>query len=261
MDSNGSYPRIGGITIQRLVARRALNSIYKGYHHATGGAVAVKMHTSNSAKLRAYFAQEVRTLQTLCHLSMTPRYIESGTIDTFPFHVCVWTNGSVASEIIDGGCEDDLDRIVLLVRSVARCVETLHFNGFCHRDISPEHIYRRDDGSVLIIDYGMACPFWSLGAREKELYAGYDLLAVGMLFCELLLARRVFGYRTASMIKEIAVVWKCLSDTSLLPAGVLRALKYALGAPSEFGCIDASNLVARPGRFARMLEMPRGLPR
>jgi serine/threonine protein kinase len=257
MGSNGSYPGIDGITIRRLVARRALNSVYAGHHHATGETVAIKMHTSNSAKLRAYFAQEVRTLQTLHHLPTTPRLIESGTAAAFPFHVCVWAKGSVVSEMIDGGCEGDLDEIVTLARAVARCVETLHSNGFCHRDISPEHIYRRDDGSVQIIDYGMACPFTSLGVREKQLYAGYDLLAVGMMFCELLLGKRVFSYRTPSMIEQVAAVWKHLSDISLLPADVQQALKYALGAPSEFGCLDPSNPVARPGRFARMLEVYR----
>jgi serine/threonine protein kinase len=249
-----TYPKIAGITILKESEQRRFNTIYQGYHHETNSIVAIKIHTSKSQKLQYYFQQEVEVLRKLSNLSVAPNYVASGTAEFLPYHVCTWAQGSTVSEIIELGLIDDLDQIVALIRSIASSVETIQACGFCHRDVSPEHIFLRSDGSVLIIDYGMACLLQSFGVEERNRYGGYDTLAIGMIFCELLVGKLLFNYRTPAIIRDVSIVWSSLLGSSLLPAYVSEALKYALSARSEFGCMDQQGHAAQPGQFAQMLN-------
>jgi len=250
-------PAIEGLALESLAASRTLSRVYKGRHLDTGDVVAVKVLTADTAKSRRYFEQEILILRRLQAIATTPRLLGSGCAGRQLYHVCGWARGYPLSMMLDRHLCDDLDQIVSIIRSLSLCLERMHENGICHRDVSPEHIYVDDQGSLTLIDYGMASPFRSLDPLQIERFAGYDTLAIGMVFSELLLGRRIFSYRKPALTYEIAAVSESLQDTALLPPQLRRALHYALGAPSEF-CHSTSALGrVRPGHVAGMLDQTR----
>ncbi len=65
------------------------------------------------------------------------------------------------------------------VRTLIRVIENLHKIGILHRDMKPSNIIVKEDGEVVIIDFGSACfsknedkevPFVSKGFSAPELY-------------------------------------------------------------------------------------------
>jgi tetratricopeptide (TPR) repeat protein len=70
----------------------------------------------------------------------------------------------IAMERIDGANLGELvaqgpirtDRVIAMARSLARALVRVHAGGFIHRDLKPDNIYRRRDGSIVILDLGLA---------------------------------------------------------------------------------------------------------
>lgn len=250
-------PAIEGIALESLAASRTLSRVYKGRHLATGDVVAVKILIADTVKSKSYFEQEILTLQRLQAIATTPRLLGSGRAGSRLYHVCRWARGCPLSMMLDQHLCDDLDKIVSIIRSLSLCLEIMHANGICHRDVSPEHIYVDDRGLLTLIDYGMASPFRSLDPLKTERFAGYDTLAIGMVFSELLLGRRIFSYRKPALTHEIAAVSASLLDMALLPPQLRRVLHYALGAPSDFCRSTSASRMVRPGHVAELLDQAR----
>ena len=58
--------------------------------------------------------------------------------------------------------EDDVYRVVRDIRAFSRKIALLHAKGKLHMDISPDNIFRRNDGSIVPLDFGGVC-----GVHEK----------------------------------------------------------------------------------------------
>jgi serine/threonine-protein kinase len=60
--------------------------------------------------------------------------------------------------------------VLNLLRSLLEATLAAHGQGVVHRDIKPENVFLRDDGQVLLLDFGMA-----------KLTAGLDLAVSGFM--------------------------------------------------------------------------------
>lgn len=124
-----------------------------------------------------------------------------------------------------------------LLGQVAAALQAIHENGIVHRDLKPENIMFRDDGSLAIVDFGIAklmsdansltqtghilgTPYYLSPeqARGEALDGRSDLYSTGIMFFEMLARRRPFTATT-----PIAMVSKHLNDPiPRLPAGLER---------------------------------------
>ena len=70
----------------------------------------------------------------------------------------------IAMDRIEGGNLGDLvaqgpiriERVIAIARLLAEALVAVHAGGFIHRDLKPDNIYRRNDGSIVILDLGLA---------------------------------------------------------------------------------------------------------
>lgn len=49
-----------------------------------------------------------------------------------------------------------IERVIAMARLLAEALVAFHAGGFIHRDLKPDNIYRRTDGSIVILDLGLA---------------------------------------------------------------------------------------------------------
>ncbi|MBR4416646.1 MAG: serine/threonine protein kinase [Victivallales bacterium] len=148
---------IGDYRIVALLGRGGFADVYRA-DGANGESVAIKILHKLDDKSRARFVRESEILSQIKHRNI-PRLLSFGSYGDRPYMV---------TELLKG-CElPDSDRkIVKFLEQIMSAVEELHRHGFVHRDIKPDNILARDDGTPVLIDFGLASPV-SVAKRETE---------------------------------------------------------------------------------------------
>jgi serine/threonine protein kinase/tetratricopeptide (TPR) repeat protein len=151
--------RLGAYAIVRLLGRGGMGMVFLG-ERVDGSFVkhvAVKVVGAPvaSESLLRRFAVERQTLAQLEHPNIA-RLLDGGaTPDGFPYLVMEYVPG----EPIDRHCELhglDVDARLRLFLDVCGAVEHAHRNLVVHRDLKPSNILVTPDGTVKLLDFGIA---------------------------------------------------------------------------------------------------------
>lgn len=73
--------------------------------------------------------------------------------------------GRTLGETIDAGGRLSVSTVVRLAIQLLDAVQAVHRAGFLHRDIKPSNVHLCEDGRVVLIDFGIACPIADLDHR------------------------------------------------------------------------------------------------
>ncbi len=149
-----------------------------------------------------------------------------------------------------------LDEALGIVRQIAEAIEAAHEKGIIHRDLKPANIKLRPDGTVKVLDFGLAkifemeaarasvsdspdrsasIPGMVLGtaaymapeqAKGQEADRRADVWGVGCVLFEMLTGRAVFEGDTNGDI--LAEVLKTDPDWRQLPEGTPEAIRHLL---------------------------------
>jgi len=106
------------------------------------------------ARLRR-FAAEQRTLAQLNHSSIARLYDANTLPDGTPWFVMEYVDGVP----LDQYCEEhkcSIEGRLKLFRAVCEAVEYAHQHGVIHRDLKPSNVLVKPDGSVRLLDFGIA---------------------------------------------------------------------------------------------------------
>ena len=148
---------VGDYRIIALLGRGGFADVYRA-SGKDGESVAVKMLHKLDDKSRARFVRESEILSQIKHRNI-PRLLSFGCCGDRPYMV---------TELLKGYELPSSDhRVAVFLRQIMSAVEELHRHGFIHRDIKPTNILARDDGTPVLIDFGLASPISAL-QREKE---------------------------------------------------------------------------------------------
>jgi serine/threonine-protein kinase len=172
--------------------------------------VAIKTCEVASLEVRARFEREARLSARLRHPLITTVYdfgVEAGG----PFLVCEFLEGADLDEIFSRNPDLPLLEKLDILIAVAEALECAHGAGVLHRDVKPGNVRILPDGSVKLMDFGIAksllgdekltCAGITVGssaymspeqARGEPLDARTDLFSLGVLSYELLAGRKPF---------------------------------------------------------------------
>ena len=149
--------RIGPYEITDQIGVGGMGEVYRATDINLARQVALKVLPSEVAtdsERLARFDREARTLAALNHPNIAAIYgVErSGGGTTLVMELV--EGPTLADRIIEGPIP--IDEAIVIARQVAEAVEAAHEQGIVHRDLKPANVKLRPDGTVKVLDFGLA---------------------------------------------------------------------------------------------------------
>jgi Tol biopolymer transport system component len=235
-----------------------MGEVYRALDTRLGREVAIKVLPSafvSDEERLARFEREARALAALNHPNIGAIYglDEDGAQR---FLVLELVPGQTLSERIDEGALPAGDAFSI-VAQIARALEAAHRTGIVHRDLKPANIKLTPDGTVKVLDFGLA-KAWDqpdgadftqsptltaqmtragvlLGtahymspeqARGKTADKRADIWSLGVVLWEMLTGRKPFNGETVSDV--LAAILRAEPDWRAVPAEVPRSIHRLL---------------------------------
>ena len=149
--------RIGVYEIVAPLGAGGMGVVYRARDTRLNRDVAIKClpeaFAADSDRLMR-FEREARTLASLNHLHIAQIYglEESGSTRALVMEL---VEGEDLSQRIARGAMS-LDEALPTARQIAEALEAAHAHGIVHRDLKPANIKLKDDGTVKVLDFGLA---------------------------------------------------------------------------------------------------------
>jgi hypothetical protein len=148
--------QIGKYRIQTELGRGGFGVVYSAYDPTVGRPVAVKVLTVlGDAQLLTRFKNEAAAAGNLRHKNIVTIY-DYGDDDGLPYIVMELLEGEDLNQIIAARKPMSLLQKVSIMVQVADGLRSAHRAGVVHRDIKPGNIRLLPDGTVKLMDFGIA---------------------------------------------------------------------------------------------------------
>ena len=241
--------RLGPYEVHAPLGAGGMGEVFRATDSHLGREVALKLLPEGFAddpERHARFEREAKLLASLNHPNIATLY---GLEHLDGQHVLVMelVEGEDLSERIRRGAIS-LEEAAPLAVQIARALEAAHEQGIVHRDLKPANVKLRPDGTVKVLDFGLA-KAWEADGSESDLSmsptltahataagvilgtAAYmapeqaagqpadrraDVWAFGVVLWEMLTGRKLFDGETVSHV--LASVLKDEIDLDALPA-------------------------------------------
>jgi formylglycine-generating enzyme required for sulfatase activity len=146
--------------VEKLLGHGGMGEVYAARHKNLKRAVALKVIRSNRQDdpiAQSHFLREIETAGQLDHPNLVRAY-DAWEQDGFLFLAQELLDGDSLGSLATEGKIHTAAEILNYLSEICSGVEQLHACGFVHRDIKPSNIMRLRDGTVKLIDYGLAVP-------------------------------------------------------------------------------------------------------
>jgi len=213
--------KLGKFTNLERVGRGAMGVVYRATDESLGD-VAIKVMAvdlRDNPHQRERFMREARVAASLDH----PNIIDihgMGEHEGRPYIVMEYLEGESLKALINHADTVPLERRLEIMQQVASALAYAHHADVAHRDIKPENIFVTRDGSVRILDFGVArikdSTMTATGAvlgtpsymspeqvMGKKVDRRSDIFSAGAVFYELLTGTRAFPGRVDEVFEKI----------------------------------------------------------
>ena len=202
----------GRFEILRALGAGGLAEVYAARDRVTGEEVALKLlhdHLAREEQVAERFRRELSITRSLEHPGIVKVY-ELYSHDGRPFFTMQLLRGeTLSARLLRGPVEPAEARRI--AAQVCAALQAAHRKGVVHRDLKPQNIWLCADGSVKVLDFGLArVAGWARltaqstvmgtpGYLAPELLAGAsadaraDLYGLGAVLHELLTGQRAFA--------------------------------------------------------------------
>ena len=253
--------RLGHYDVTALIGEGGMGQVYQATDTKLNRQVALKIlpeaFATDPDRL-ARFQREAQVLASLNHPNIAAIYGLEEADDTRALVLELVEGPTLADRIAQGAIP--LDEALPIAKQIAEALEAAHEAGVIHRDLKPANIKVKDDGTVKVLDFGLAKAFQpdasdvsasmsptisltaaatQMGmvigtaaymapeqARGKQVDKRADIFAFGVVLYEMLAGQRPFQGEDVSL--TLAAVMTFEADFDRLPETLSPTLKAYL---------------------------------
>ena len=149
---------IGVFEVAGPLGAGGMGEVYRARDTRLGRDVALKVlpgDWATDAHRRARFDREARVLAALNHPNIATLYGVEDAPDGLVLVMELVEGTTLADRLALGDCFP-LAEALAIARQVATALEAAHAQGIIHRDLKPANIALRPDGTVKVLDFGLA---------------------------------------------------------------------------------------------------------
>ncbi len=148
--------QVGKYQILEKIGVGGFGSVYRGRDPFIKRSVAIKTCQGDDDEIRKRFFREAEYAGNLHHPNITTIYDFGVTDDGIPYIVQEFLTGEDLDKKIKRQEQISILEKIRILRDVAEGLGYAHGAGIIHRDIKPSNIRILEDGSVKIMDFGIA---------------------------------------------------------------------------------------------------------
>ncbi|HDR14332.1 MAG TPA: hypothetical protein ENN79_02365 [Desulfobacteraceae bacterium] len=151
-----NLPRIPGCRLERLLARGGMAEVYLAVQQNLNRRVAVKILSPalfSEPGFTQRFYQEATTAAALQHPGIVSVH-DVGSHEGKHYIVMEYLPRTLKGLLTGGSLEPET--ALRIFRTVASALDHAHARGFVHRDVKPDNILLREDGSAVLADFGIS---------------------------------------------------------------------------------------------------------
>ena len=148
----------GRYVVERPLGRGGMAEVYEGFDPVLSRTVAIKVLAPQHAHDRAFvarFRREARAAAALNHPGVVSVY-DTGSEGSVHFIVMERVEGRTLADVIADGGPLDTTRAAHIAAAAADALAFAHESGLVHRDVKPGNIMLTREGSVKVMDFGIA---------------------------------------------------------------------------------------------------------
>jgi Tol biopolymer transport system component len=255
--------RLGPYEVTAQIGVGGMGEVYRATDANLERQVAIKVLPqafAQDADRLARFEREAKTLASLNHTNIAQIYGLERSHGTTALVMELVEGPTLADRIAQGPIP--LDEALPIAKQMAEALEAAHEQGIIHRDLKPANIKLRPDGTVKVLDFGLAklahpaaapgsadvtasptitSPAMMTGvgvllgtaaymspeqAKGREADKRSDIWAFGCVLYEMLTGKRAFN--ADDMSETLAAVLRAEVDWNLLPVGMSPVVRTFL---------------------------------
>jgi predicted Ser/Thr protein kinase len=227
-----SIQTVGRYEITGELGRGAMGVVYKAMDPTIGRTVALKtmrldVHGLDAQEMVRRFQNEARAAGVLNHPNIVTIY-DAGEQDGIFYIAMEFIEGTTLHELLAEKRVLPAEEVVELARQICRGLDYAHSNGIVHRDVKPANIMITANGTVKIMDFGIAksggqvtntgqvlgTPNYMSPEQVKgrPLDGRSDLFSLGVILYEMLTGEKPFVGQNVTTI-----IYKIVNETPITP--------------------------------------------
>jgi serine/threonine-protein kinase len=234
--------QVGKYLIEEKVGVGGFGTVYKGRDPFIKRAVAIKTCQSDEEEIKKRFFREAEFAGNLHHRNITTIYDFGVTDDGTPYIVQEFLTGEDLDKLVKKREPMTLKRKLAILVDVCEGLGYAHAAGIIHRDIKPSNVRILEDGTVKLMDFGIAKSMVSqstltqtgitLGTasylapeqiRGEALDPRTDIFSLGVMAYELVTSQKPF---TGDHIST--VLYKIMNEQPGAPSTIVAGLPRGL---------------------------------
>jgi serine/threonine-protein kinase len=263
--------QIGRYQILERVGKGGMGVLYRGIDPVLDREVAIKLmlgdFSDDTEQLRPRFYREAKAIARLQHRNIVTvfEFAEDGTT---PYIVMEFLRGTSLAARLETPPALTLDDKVDIVAQLCAGLGYAHEQGVVHRDVKPANVFLLSDGTVKLLDFGIAKLTTSNLTRQGDVLGSpsymspeqimgkenidgrADVFSTGVLLYEMLAGRKPFEAETTT-----AIVLKILQERETAIETINPSIPPRLGALVKKALEkEPANRFESAAEFARELQ-------